>query len=68
MSRLFCPECGQRVKKCSWGGWGFLENDPIICIGIRGKHFTSEEYLEFWLKEKFEKHHQIVHTCVMWEA
>jgi hypothetical protein len=68
MSKIICPECEQQVEKCYWSECEFSENDRIICVGIRGKHFESEEHLQSWLIDKFEKYYQIVNTYAEREA
>lgn len=59
-----CPECGQKVKECYQSGWEFSDGEPVVCIGIRGKHFQNMEYLKDWLLEKFEDSHSVVGTYV----
>ncbi|HDH44499.1 MAG TPA: hypothetical protein ENG66_03795 [Thermococcus sp.] len=61
-NKVICPECGQRVKTCTNCGVEFIDGDFIICAGIRGKHFCSEECFLEWLKRRFEEKHTVVET------
>jgi len=60
--KIICPECIMSVKKCYKCGCEFGGDDRIVCVGIRGKHFCSEECLSDFLMDKFEETHSVVYT------
>lgn len=68
MAKLICPECGQQVKCCHWSDEEFHENDSIICIAVRGKHFSNRQHLEQWLIVRFEEKFTVVDAYVEKES
>lgn len=60
--KVSCTECGMVIKKCYECGNEFKAQYRVVCVGIRGKHFCSDDCLRDFLMRKFEETHTIVYT------